>query len=677
MGEFISSNEELSSVTQGVQSIADAFDADFNTVATAATALMDQLGLSSTEALDFIAKGFQDGLNNSDDFLETIGEYSIQFGEAGYEANEFYSILQTGAQAGLLGTDKIADAFKESRIRIMELSEDVIKSFDQVGASLAENLAEGMNIQPEDLSWEDIKKYAEQEGIALTEEMAASYAEGAATAGQIISQSMALTVREYGDVNTAQEMVLEGLGSMSNVVDQNAAGVAIFGTMWEDMGSEAMLSLDLAATSMKDMSGATATTMKQYETFDQLFEGFRRSAMLALIPLGDELLKIASQTMPYIQSAFETFGAYAPMIVSSIVSGFQQLSGALSPIISIVLQISQVLFDLFSNVDTAGAVEGFSQVQSVIATMAAVVLPHLQAIAARLLEFGTAIAPHILPAFQNIANIIISIISTIVAFITENWDTIYAITSTYFNLISTIIGTAFDLIQGIIVAALQLISGDWQGALMTLGQTALQFVENLKAVFGAAFEFLKTLILAALIAIGLIFVTKFVEINTFVSSGIESVKNFFSDGLNSLVGIVGSAFGNVLSAVTSFISSFVSSGRDLGKSILDGIILGLKDTFDSVMNTIGNMARAIVDAAAEAFRVGSPSDLVYDEVGVYLMPGLDTAIEDTLPTTLKNVAGAARRVVGTLAENTNLPTLSGLGADQQHHPPRVIMDEEV
>ncbi|NJL55122.1 hypothetical protein HC928_07995, partial [bacterium] len=105
MGEFISSNEELSSVTQGVQSIADAFDSDFNTVATAATALMDQLGLSSTEALDFIAKGFQDGLNNSDDFLETIGEYSIQFGEAGYEANEFYSILQTGAQAGLLGTD--------------------------------------------------------------------------------------------------------------------------------------------------------------------------------------------------------------------------------------------------------------------------------------------------------------------------------------------------------------------------------------------------------------------------------------------------------------------------------------------------------------------------------------------------------------------------------------------
>lgn len=71
-----------------------------------------------TEASDLIAGGFAKGLNYADDLLDTINEYSRDFADLGLSGETVFSILEEGMQAGAYNTDKVADAFRELKIRV-------------------------------------------------------------------------------------------------------------------------------------------------------------------------------------------------------------------------------------------------------------------------------------------------------------------------------------------------------------------------------------------------------------------------------------------------------------------------------------------------------------------------------------------------------------------------------
>src|SRR5690606_1684169 len=70
--------------------------------------------------------------------LDTIGEYSGLFSEAGFTAAEMFSIMETGAQGGVLGTDKIADSIKEMGIILNEGGDEVAAAFDTIGLSFGD-----------------------------------------------------------------------------------------------------------------------------------------------------------------------------------------------------------------------------------------------------------------------------------------------------------------------------------------------------------------------------------------------------------------------------------------------------------------------------------------------------------------------------------------------------------
>ena len=78
---------------------------------------------------DLYVSGMQRGLNNSGDFADTIGEFAVQYSDAGFSADEFFSILETGGQGGAHGTAKISDAIKEMNIRLNDGSDETKEAF--------------------------------------------------------------------------------------------------------------------------------------------------------------------------------------------------------------------------------------------------------------------------------------------------------------------------------------------------------------------------------------------------------------------------------------------------------------------------------------------------------------------------------------------------------------------
>lgn len=290
----------LQAAAEGAFALRDVFGVELPESANAMNALMGQFGLTSQQALDFLTAGLQGGLNASGDFLETVTEYSNQFAEGGASAAQFFSTLQTGLGTGVLGTDKAGDLFKEFVVRI-------------------------------------------QDGSALTAE---SLAMLGLNADQILSSLAAGTMEPI----EAFALVQEALRGSGNEAIAMQAGVGLLGTQLEDLGLSAVLGVDLAATSLDDLAGATDSLGVKYNDLGSFLSGVGRQAQVAFLPLGDALLDIANQAAPALQSGFAAIQpaiaaiasgltSFATAAIPVVVSGLTNLGGILGQVGSVALPL--------------------------------------------------------------------------------------------------------------------------------------------------------------------------------------------------------------------------------------------------------------------------------------------------------------------------------------------------
>lgn len=212
---------EIGKVSIQALKLQKVFGTDFDQSLAAVNSLMTNFGISSDQAFDFIAGGFQKGLDGSGDFIESITEYGSQFKNGGATAGQFFSVLETGFQEGIAGTDKAGDAFKEFRLKILENSDDVQGALSSIGidpAELRKNLAGGHT-----------------------------------------------TITEVFDDVTKR------LNNAASGMQAFFVGQKLMGTQFEDIGDSAALNLDLTKTKIEDLQGSiekidTRTIATEFET---------------------------------------------------------------------------------------------------------------------------------------------------------------------------------------------------------------------------------------------------------------------------------------------------------------------------------------------------------------------------------------------------------------------------
>lgn len=111
--------ENLAKVRSEIEATAETFDKSFDEIATKANSLAKTYGISISEANQVIAQGLADGGAQNDEFLDSLGEYDEFFKRAGFSAEEFTKIINTGADLGFY-TDKLPDALKEADLSLKE-----------------------------------------------------------------------------------------------------------------------------------------------------------------------------------------------------------------------------------------------------------------------------------------------------------------------------------------------------------------------------------------------------------------------------------------------------------------------------------------------------------------------------------------------------------------------------
>ena len=264
----------LTAATEGALALRDAFEYDVAESTRAAEAIRKNFGSSAEEAFSLIAAGAQNGLDYSGELIDTINEYSSQFAKLGFDADGMFNILQAGADGTAWNLDKVGDAIKEFSIRAIDGSDSTVEAFASLGYN-AENIM-------------------------------ATFAAGGEGA------------------NKAFFDVINTLMAVDDQVERDALGVALFGTMWEDLGTEAMEAMAGASQAAYDTEGALEKINQvKYNDLDSAIQGIGRQMEVALLPAADAVYQSLMDSMPEITEAMEEVSP----VIAEIAGDFADWAG--------------------------------------------------------------------------------------------------------------------------------------------------------------------------------------------------------------------------------------------------------------------------------------------------------------------------------------------------------------
>lgn len=261
-------SSKLEDYTAKAMLLEETFGYDVQESMRAVNMLMEQFGVTSDEAFNMLTQASQAGLNKNGDLLDTVNEYSVHYKQLGYSAEEMFNSLQNGTAEGTFSVDKLGDAMKEFGIRTKDTATTTQEGFGLLGYSAGVSAEQIQKAEEEIAKLEKNLSYAQAEQAGFNEKTSdltrqknadkiAEYSDALETAkrnlnslkneGKGASGSIAdLQARFAKGGDTAKKAtaeVLKKLFSMDDKVKQNQAGVDLFGTMWEDLGVDAIKAL--------------------------------------------------------------------------------------------------------------------------------------------------------------------------------------------------------------------------------------------------------------------------------------------------------------------------------------------------------------------------------------------------------------------------------------------------
>lgn len=563
-------NASLQNVTENAIALRDTFDMDYSESMRAVNSLMDQFGISADEAFNLVAQGAQQGLNQNGDLLDVINEYSVQFASAGYSADDMFNMLKNGAESGTWSVDKLGDAVKEFNIRAKD-------------GTASEALGEYRKALG--LSNADVKR--------LSASLTAGGAEGQA----------------------AYNEILGALGNVSDEQTRYQAGVALFGTMWEDLGEDAVTAL------METQGGITSTktAMDQlkevkYDNLTDAMSALGRIIQSDLIrPLVDTLEPIARTLVEWL---IENMDVLKPIIVG-VATAVGVLAAALA--ISGVISSVQKAFALLNTTLLA------NPITLVVAALAA-----LAAGIAYAWQNSETFREIVLAAWEAVKNGIGVAVEAVTTWFGNLVDWLSELPDKMSTAISGAISAVTTWGAEVYAAAKDKISSTISGVVSWLSELPGKMYS---AISGAVLK-------VTTWGTGVYNAAK-----TKISSTISGIVSW----LTQLPGKMYSAISGAVQKVAAWGSSLASKGKQaatqlwnavvnkiknlpqqvvsVGKNLVSGLWNGVNDKLQWLKNKLSSFTSSVLSSIKSFFGVHSPSKETY-WIGEMLTAGFAEALED-------------------------------------------------
>lgn len=512
----------LQNVTESAFTLRDTFGYEIPKSTRAAKALMDNFGVSGEEAMNLIATGAQNGLDYSGELLDSISEYSVQFKKVGLDANDMFAIFQKGAESGAFNLDKVGDAVKEMSIRVVDGSDTTRQGFELLGLD--------------------------------ADEMAAKFAAGGESAKEAFSQT------------------IDALAGLEDPLAQNTAGVDLFGTMWEDLGPDAVTALaDIEDSAYETSEAMDGIKDVKYDDFGSQFEALKRNVEMLLVPLGEQLIPILSEIMEDV----------LPPLLDVLEPLLGLVGALLEPLLEIISSVLEPLAELLS--------ELLDPLLELVESCLTPLLELVQALLDPVLNL-------IESCIQPLLDIVLELIEPLLQLVSECLQPLVEVFS---ELLEPIV----NLIESALTPLLELLEpiAEFISSVLT------PILEALLSVFQAVFEGIAGVVLEKVDVIQSILdnLISFVQ-NVFTgnwSAAWQNVRNIFSGIMDLLPGYVQNIIGNIgniLGSLIDFIRNVFSGNWSAAwQNILDilhGIWDGIVGIFKAPLNAIVDAWNSLVSS---------------------------------------------------------------------------------
>ena len=603
---------DLTNLTKQALTLEELYGIDMNETLRGVNSLMKQYGLTAQEAMDYIVRGTQNGLDKTNELGDNLSEYAGKFEQAGYSASEYFQLLQNGLQGGAYNLDKVNDAINEVTTRLADGTiGDSIDLYSQKTQSLF-------------LAWQN----------------------GEATQKQVIDSIVA----DIGSCTSQQEAL-------------NMAAQA-FGTMAEDGNLKFITSLTSVGETYDSVAGSAQNLFSQTQTPMQEMEANTRKLQQALVPLGEKIVELANMVLPplvaIITAVSEVFGmlpepvqnfviilgallvaftALTPVIAALAVS-FGALNISLLPVIGIIAGVAAAIAGIIAIVKNWGAItEWFGNLW--------------QTVSRKLMELWNGVVvffTETIPAafqifigfFSAIPNWWSGLWSQVFAFFTNTWNAILqnpivqlvvtTITSLWENAKKTLQGIwsgicdiavgAWELLKNVILAPvlllIDLVTGNfsklasdaaniwnnirnaasqiWSGIRQVVTSVASGLKQGVETVFSALSQFASQIWSAMKQTASSVWngiKTTVVNIASTLREAAVSAFQRMVSGIGSALSGLYSVVSNGFSSAIRFITGLPGQAFQWGKDFIQGLINGISSMIQSVINTVSGLADRI------------------------------------------------------------------------------------
>ncbi|WP_260288514.1 phage tail tape measure protein [Peribacillus aracenensis] len=559
------SGKELEKATANALVYRDVWGEDVSESIKATDTMMQNFGISSTEAYNLMAQGAQKGLNKSGELLDSANEYAPQFASLGFNANQMFDVFSAGLKSGAFNLDKVGDAVKEFNIRSKDGSKASSEAYQALGMD----------------------------------------------AGKMTD----IFARGGPEAQKSFNTVVQAISKVKDPAEKNAIAVGLFGTQAEDLEKNVIAAMG-NARSQFDMTKDTMEDVKniKYDTLGMALQGIGRQIQTGfLIPAGEKLLPVMQNfsnfikdNMPGIKKSFsETFGSLGNLVskaFDNIGPVFQSLKTSVDPILS---QIGTIAVSAFQQIS------GFWEKNGPTITSAfSNILKVGQSIFQGLMSVVQSVLPIIQPILTNIVGFFMQIISQVSTFWNENGALILAAVQNVFGGIVAIIKFLSPAILFIINMIWGNVKGVIQGALSIIMGLVKVFAglftgdfskmwEGIKQLFTGSIQFIWNLV-------NLLFFGKILGgIKALASGAIgkvagmwTSIKGLFSGGVSA----VWKNVSGLAPKIQSGFSAAKTAAVDLAKSMWSGVRTQFNKIVDgakALPGKIGSGIKSMTNAALD------------------------------------------------------------------------------
>lgn len=371
-------DESNSSVIKSAGAIAAAYnEIDFTELIQESNEMASSMNMSNEEALAMVNSLLKIGF--PPDQLDIISEYGSQLARAGYNAEEIQGIMAAGVETGTWNIDVLLDGLKEGRIVLSEFGQTV----DDTTAKM----------------------------LGTTGEQLQKWGKAVAAGGE--------------EGKKAMQEVAQAIKNIDDATIQNQAGVAIFGTLWEENGTK-------VTDAILGMNDNLSTTSENLGELNELTSGLDVDPAIAM-----------QQAMLDLQLALQPLLIFIAELIGHIAQWIQD-NPTLAATITAVLTVLGILMGLFMALSPIiTALTGLSTALGVgIGTIALPVLAVIAAIAA-LIAIGVLLYKN----WDEIKAKSIEIWGSIKNFFSETWSNIKEIFSNGLEIVKSYVKEKFSNIK--------------------------------------------------------------------------------------------------------------------------------------------------------------------------------------------------------------------------------------